>query len=295
MLPQDVSGQRILFSPLNWGSGHVARSIPLIRELISGGNDLFIWCTSFQEEIFRQYGIEAVFLAKEGFAFVFKGDGNFTREMSRNALKFRKSVKSDKKQTEKLVKELGISLIISDHVYGLVSQSVPSVFVTHQVVLPPKSGRLAQWIHRRWIKPFSLIWIMDDESKRLAKELSKAVDKSVYIGWYSRFRNAEISLTEGKVVAIISGPEPYSGQFFREVVKTYSDSNLVIISPEKYAEVSASVRIVSNWMEADREIASAETIVSRNGYTTLMDLQFLNKKAILTPTPGQLEQEYLAS
>ena len=39
----------------------------------------------------------------------------------------------------------------------------------------------------------------------------------------------------------------------------------------------------------------ASLIISRSGYSTIMDLVQLQKRAILVPTPGQTEQEYLAS
>jgi len=35
-------------------------------------------------------------------------------------------------------------------------------------------------------------------------------------------------------------------------------------------------------------------VVSRSGYSTIMDLKALKKKAFLIPTPGQGEQLYLA-
>jgi len=35
-------------------------------------------------------------------------------------------------------------------------------------------------------------------------------------------------------------------------------------------------------------------VISRSGYTTIMDLAVLEKKAYFIPTPGQNEQEYLA-
>ena len=41
-------------------------------------------------------------------------------------------------------------------------------------------------------------------------------------------------------------------------------------------------------------LVSTPTIICRSGYSTLMDLVSLDKKAILIPTPGQTEQEYLA-
>ena len=40
-------------------------------------------------------------------------------------------------------------------------------------------------------------------------------------------------------------------------------------------------------------MAHAELVVSRSGYTTLMDLATLGRRALIIPTPGQAEQEYL--
>ncbi len=42
-------------------------------------------------------------------------------------------------------------------------------------------------------------------------------------------------------------------------------------------------------------IGSAEFVLSRAGYSTIMDLAQLKKKAIFIPTPGQTEQEYLGT
>jgi predicted glycosyltransferase len=41
-------------------------------------------------------------------------------------------------------------------------------------------------------------------------------------------------------------------------------------------------------------MCKSEVVIARSGYSTIMDLRKLNKKAILIPTPGQTEQEYLA-
>ena len=38
----------------------------------------------------------------------------------------------------------------------------------------------------------------------------------------------------------------------------------------------------------------SEYIISRSGYTTVMEILSIQKKSILIPTPGQTEQEYLA-
>ncbi|MFI5164576.1 MAG: glycosyltransferase, partial [Bacteroidia bacterium] len=47
--------------------------------------------------------------------------------------------------------------------------------------------------------------------------------------------------------------------------------------------------------ELQKEILASEIIVSRPGYSTVMDLALLGKKAVFVPTPGQTEQEYLAN
>ena len=55
--------------------------------------------------------------------------------------------------------------------------------------------------------------------------------------------------------------------------------------------------LIYNYMistELETAINSSKLIVSRSGYTTIMDLAKLGKKAIFVPTPGQFEQLYLS-
>lgn len=49
-----------------------------------------------------------------------------------------------------------------------------------------------------------------------------------------------------------------------------------------------------NSRELSEVICSARYIICRSGYSGIMDLISLKKKALLVPTPGQTEQEYLA-
>lgn len=293
MVPAGLSKERILFSCLDWGSGHAARSISLLKQLSGQGNELVIGCNESQQSVFESYGIVATYLVSAGFQFRFKGDGNFTSEMMRNAWRFSRWVKQEQRQTENWVKEHHISLVLSDHCYGFRSKQVHSIFITHQVSLPPKAGWPAQAVHRKWMNRFDEIWIMDEEKMRLAGALSNPTEKATYIGFYSRFHGQEISVVPGKVVGIVSGPEPYSAQLFDWIIEQYGTNHLVVISPKAYSEVPEHVRVIHDWKQADAEITTAETLISRNGYSTLMDLQFLKKQAILIPTPGQLEQEYL--
>ena len=52
-----------------------------------------------------------------------------------------------------------------------------------------------------------------------------------------------------------------------------------------------------NHLEANRlseMLSSAKMVICRSGYSSVMDLLKLNKRALLIPTPGQTEQVYLA-
>ena len=49
-----------------------------------------------------------------------------------------------------------------------------------------------------------------------------------------------------------------------------------------------------NSNEIETAFNESKIVLCRSGYTTIMDLAKLGKKAFFIPTPGQFEQEYLA-
>ena len=49
-----------------------------------------------------------------------------------------------------------------------------------------------------------------------------------------------------------------------------------------------------NTRQLEKTFSESEIILCRSGYTTIMDLAKLGKKAFFIPTPGQFEQVYLA-
>lgn len=285
MLPEHIRNKKVLYGCLDWGSGHVARSIPIVLQLERQGNHVFFCGSADQHAILQQYGFSGTFLELPPTGFRFKGDGNFVKEALRNAFVLRKAVRRERKRAVQIVRGHGIEIIVSDHRYGLHAQEVPTIFITHQVQLPPGTNKLAQRIHRMWRDRFETIWIPDDPDCRLAGALSISCDKSRYIGHWSRFAHGSGSMEKkGSVVAIASGPEPYRSQLQKTLEQLAAHSGL------SWTILSAA----DDWKQADEAIRSAEWIVSRNGYSTLMDLKVLGKKAILIPTPGQGEQEYLA-
>jgi UDP:flavonoid glycosyltransferase YjiC (YdhE family) len=296
MRPEHIVGKRVLYGCLDWGYGHFARSIPLLIQLQEQGNKVVFLGTEDQFEILRSYGFSGEFAQLSSTGFRFRGDGNFKGEAFRNMGILRKAIQRDRKRLSELVGDFSPQLIISDHRYGLRFKGISSVFVTHQTSLPPGSGWLANRIHRLWMKRFDTIWIMDDREQSLAGKLSSPVPDSEYIGWYSRFQQQKkVETVPGRIVAIISGPEPYATQFL-EAVAAYSlkrAGEWYFITANEKIKLPEHVKRVTDWTRADELIGSAELLISRCGYTTLMDLKILNTNAVLVPTPGQLEQLYL--
>ena len=85
-----------------------------------------------------------------------------------------------------------------------------------------------------------------------------------------------------------------------EQLKTVQRKSLVVRGiPEKSQLIKLSewVSVVSS-LESEalnRAMLASDIIISRPGYSTIMDLDVLGKRAIFIPTPGQTEQEYLAA
>lgn len=104
-------------------------------------------------------------------------------------------------------------------------------------------------------------------------------------------------------VAVISGVEPHRSILQEKLQKRFAQSNersLIVEGkplPSVVQRQEGSVTIVSHLDNTDLAfvLQNADKIYCRSGYSTLMDLHALGiRHAILIPTPGQTEQEYLA-
>lgn len=307
MEPKELQNKRILYSCNDWGYGHLSRSIGIIRTLISQNNELFFAGTPIQQEIMRSYFPQMMGITQDGYDFKFKGSGNWNKELSNNIFKLIRSIKSEEKTLNQLCKEHDIQFIISDHRYGFFHKSIPSIFVTHQLTLPLHGlQKIGQWWHLQQLKKFTSIWVLDTPNNSYCGSLSKLASKKlniVYIGIQSRFRkeNSYIKKIADFILAVISGPIPYSNQLLRDVI-IYAETSphtikcIVPIELTLPTEHPKNITFYStnNWKEMDELYYNCTGIISRSGYTTLMDTNTLQKKACLIPTPGQPEQLYLS-
>ena len=297
----EVENETILYACNDWGLGHVARSISIIQQLIRQKNKVFFAGNAQQRKIILTYCSEIHDLPVDGYNFKFTGNGNWSLEMLSNAFNFRKGMNTEFKQVEQWCTDYPITLVLSDHRYGFRSRNVPSVFITHQVTLPLKGiQKIVNLWHTKQLRKFSSIWVLDDEAHTFAGKLSMPTSNLPihYIGIQSRFLEGNYP-QEDFVLAVVSGPEPYAEQFFKEIIQCAKSSKQVIkcICPSNYSNtnVPSNLEVIHglSWKEMDELFYRCSSIISRSGYTTIMDVARLHKKAIYIPTPGQLEQEYL--
>ena len=204
---------------------------------------------------------------------------------------------------KKIILEHGIDGVISDNRYGCWSDLVPSTFITHQLQIRSRVGQhLINYFNRKAIRKFSNCWVPVIPGRgSLAGELTYSEGVNVeYIGYLSRLKKKALPSKKYEIVAIISGPEPQRTIFEtivrRELRKLEAPSlmikgfpssgqNNIIGYPDEVNHLSTS--------EMNDVLAAADMIISRHGYSTVMDLATMGKKAIFVPTPGQTEQEYL--
>jgi len=59
-------------------------------------------------------------------------------------------------------------------------------------------------------------------------------------------------------------------------------------------EENIEVYSILNKEKREELLNRAKMVISRSGYSTIMDLAVIKTRALLIPTPGQVEQEYLA-
>lgn len=299
--PHEIHGKNILFSALNWGYGHVMRSIVLLKKLQNQGNTLHIVGNAEQIKLYKSEGINTNYFEEEGYPFDFSGKGNFAWDFIKNYKALKTHYAQEQKRVELLCEKFHIHLVISDQSMGFFSRKVPSILITHQVHLPLKWWqKLGQKIYDKQLNNFHQLWIPDQAPPHnLAGRLSETQRKNVrYIGLLSRFEEALIIEKKYNIGVLVTGPEPYASQFFNTMCQRFEKSNekVFIVYNGSLQKNVNNIEIFQHMPRAQMGelLCSADLIISRSGYSSLMDFLALGIKNIeLHPTPGQAEQKYL--
>lgn len=307
-------GKNILICPLNWGLGHATRCVPIINVLINQGHQVVIAADEGPLAFLQNEFPDLECIKFPGFSPRYSRSNSQILKLAASFPGALRDFRRDHKTVESIVKSHKIDVVISENRFGCWSENVYSVFITHQLYIQvPKICRWAtpfiNMFNNSYIRKYDEIWVPDNEYEpTLSGKLShssKYRRNVSYIGFLSRFhfKKQEETEKENKFLVILSGPEPQRTLFediVLEQARKIKDNVLILrAKPDSHdlpGYIPANVRMFNHVDDATftQLVDSAENIICRGGYSSLMDLVRLGRSAYLVPTPGQTEQEYLA-
>ncbi len=281
----------------------MTRGSERISQFIQDGHYVEIACSENQESFFRNRFPELVLhvTLPNNHIQIESGKGLFFK-LGLRIFEFRSNWKKEKRWLEEHLITNRYDIIYSDNRYGFYSPNVHSVLLTHQLNLPgPKLLLLfPQLVLNKNLKNFNEIEIPDfQNSPKLSGKLSlvKGNSHAKFIGPLSQIKPLQTA-TKKQLLLILSGPEPQRSQFAKDIIEEAVQLGFPIIvsGDSKPLPKSKLVRELGYCSSAILEQLMNESshIVCRSGYSTLMELANIGKKALLIPTSGQFEQEYLA-
>jgi predicted glycosyltransferase len=306
----------ILICPLEWGLGHAARMIPVAFHLRDLGHNVIIGSGEKHTSLFRNETTGLSYISFPGFS------PGYSRLLPQYlSLLFKTPlllyhIISEHSRLKKIIRENSIDIVISDNRFGLWNRGVTTAYFTHMPRIPfPKGFRFLEFIgialHRTIIRRYDFCFIPDiPGSKNLTGRLShdlKNTENTRFTGILSRFKSlaSDDDSSEEKQfdTVILSGPEPQRGILKKQLENVLGarESNTVILEGnpgEENARTDKGNISYYNHLstpEMEKMISGSRGIISRSGYSTIMELVSMNRSALIIPTPGQTEQEYLAA
>jgi UDP-N-acetylglucosamine:LPS N-acetylglucosamine transferase len=310
LLPQN---QTIIIAPLCWGLGHATRTIPIIKEALANRNNVIVASDGDALALIKAEFPDLNYYELQGYNVRYPFNSIFINIVFQ-FFKIMKAYFIEKNQIRKLAKSVNAKMIISDNRYGCRTGFTKNIFVTHQLSIHHHYrliSSFASYVNRITLSSFDQVWVPDDEDHSLAGALSATTSASLakkvkYIGALSRVKvnhKMDFQFNAHEILILLSGPEPqrtYLEQAIYQSIKGTSHQYQIIRGSRQESEINyagySNIKVVdfADTNTVQQAINNATLIITRSGYTTIMDLAEYKGKVILIPTPGQTEQEYLA-
>jgi len=304
----------VLFAVHDWGLGHATRDLVLIRALLSAGHAVHVMSHGRALHVLRdELGSSAEFtdirdipkpLGRRAATFYIK--------MSLSLPAVFSTFRRERRFARSLCRSEGIDCIVSDSRFGVALPDVPSYHLFHSLrqIIPGRPRSLECFVEaaqKHILSPARRILIPDQRERGLAGDLCHDMacnwdGRLEYLGIISSLRRRQVEQDVDYFITV-SGAEPQR-TLFEELVleQVHGLKGRVVVAlgrPEGERTVRDDGRVaIHSFMDraAQEDILNrAKLVVSRSGYTTLMELAELGRRALLIPTVGQSEQEYLAA
>ncbi|MCX8020837.1 MAG: glycosyl transferase family 28 [Chitinophagaceae bacterium] len=303
---------RILAAPLDWGLGHTTRLIPVIQELLQQDAEVFLAGNETQKILLEKEFPHLPFLHLPGYSVTYpQKNASLTLHLLKQLPRIIKTINEERHWLQNAASKFRFHGVVSDNRYGLFHQNISCVFMTHQLNIKTPWGAVTEKalrrLHYRLISRFSECWIPDEAGESnlsgiLAHPPVMPPIPCRYLGILTRFERKSITEAKGKLLILLSGPEPQRSLFEKQIADELAgypeEAVLVRGLPEKNQEFRPGHNVKCfphlDASELNQLMCESEYLISRSGYSTIMDALYLRKKCILIPTPGQTEQEYLA-
>lgn len=302
---------KVLVTPLDWGLGHATRCVPIVRACLERGNEVLLAGSGDSLNLLQREFPALKSFELPAYNVRYDASRSLVFKVMMQLPRLLKVIRREHDTLKSIVEREGVEVVISDNRYGCWDDRIQSIFISHQLsLILPKPlkmfSRLVDRYHRSQIRKFNLCWIPDYVGTHsLAGRLVYHNDDRLttkYIGNLSRFDTSRHhSVPKFDLLVLLSGPEPQRSILENLLLPQLANSGL------RYFLVRGLVNggspLDANIPYADfldtTELAyildQGECVLARSGYSTIMDLAKLGKKAIFIPTPGQTEQEYLAN
>ena len=304
------SKKKVLFCPLNWGLGHAVRNVPIIKYFLEKDFEVIVASDGLSLEYLKLEFPQIKLIYFPNYKVNYSKSGLLFFKMFLLIPKIIFWTFKEHHILKKIMIENKVHIVISDNRFGLWNKIGYSIFITHQTrVKFPSYLKMFEWIYplilNHIIRNYDECWIPDFKGHlNLSGDLSHKnlkLNNIFYIGPLSRFSGRGTNEHEKSLNAlfILSGPEPQRSlleKIINDQTKDLENKFALIRGTTLKNDLKWDFPVYDllNTTEMIRLINQAKIIICRSGYTSIMDLMALKKEAILIPTPGQTEQEYLA-
>lgn len=305
---------KILFAIHDWGLGHATRDLVIIRALLNAGHQVGI--VSYGRALAL---VQSIFAGRCDFyelkdipkplgrhpAMFYLG---MTLSMPQVFWVFRR----ERLFAQHLCETYGYDRIISDSRFGFALTEIPSYYLLHSLrqIIPSRPHWLECFVERNQqylLRRARAILVPDEERNGgLAGDLchNMTCDWSQQVRYIGPLSDAHPLDVEQDLRCFISvsGAEPQrtilENLVLQQVQRLEGRVVVALGRPEAPDKVYDDGRItIYGFLERDEQIKMmnrAGVVITRSGYTTLMELSQIGRKALFIPTMGQSEQEYLA-
>ncbi|MDY6263814.1 MAG: glycosyltransferase [Fibrobacter sp.] len=309
---------RVLVAPLDWGLGHATRCVPVVREFLNQGAEVELAVVRANAGLLRGIFPELRQRLVPSYNIVYPKHGyNMGLWLVKNGAHLRTVMNYEHRIAEEMVMRFHYDVLVSDNRFGFYSRNAKSIYMTHQrrIAFPRVLSAfepLGMLWHASVMKRFDEVWVPDlPEFPGYAGALSHVAKAPVpvkYVGALSRFSGMDAEAPaslNGRgpycFVAVVSGVEPARTRFenlLRETLVKIPGRHAIILGKPSLGVKSSNERNLDLFTHLPDDqfasvVRSAQWVISRGGYSTVMDMAVLGARCVFVPTPGQYEQVIL--